>query len=198
MPDESRAGRSSAPDFDALYRTDPDPWAVAESWYERRKSNLLLAALPRERYRTGWEPGCGPGITTARLAGRVEHLVASDGSPVAVALAEERLRNLEDPPPVHCSALPDSPLSTQVDLVVVAECLYYLDDPTAALDTIWGAAAPGAHLTFMHWSGAPHDTRLSGPEVQEAAARVARRRDATRVVALTDAHFRLDVYEAAR
>ena len=56
------------PDFDALYRADPDPWEVGSSWYERRKLSVLLASLPRQHYAVAWEPGCGPGLTTTALA----------------------------------------------------------------------------------------------------------------------------------
>jgi hypothetical protein len=64
------------PDFEAIYAADPDPWQVESSWYERPKLAVLLACLPRERYRTGWEPGCGIGVATAALAHRVDRLVS--------------------------------------------------------------------------------------------------------------------------
>lgn len=40
--------------FEQMYQADPDPWQVASRWYERRKRDLLLAALPRERYAHGF------------------------------------------------------------------------------------------------------------------------------------------------
>ncbi len=115
-------GRS--PDFDAIYGANPDPWQVGTSWYERRKLAVLLASLPRERYPTGWEPGCGPGFVTAALAGRVDDLVATDGSRVAVRLARQRCRRAD----IRVSELPEVPLGTPVELVVVAEFLYYVPD----------------------------------------------------------------------
>jgi hypothetical protein len=45
---------TGVPDFEAMYRRDEDPWRVETSWYERRKLAVLLASLPRERYRRGW------------------------------------------------------------------------------------------------------------------------------------------------
>lgn len=197
MPEGVGTPYPSGPDFDALYRTDPDPWKVATSWYERRKSDVLLATLPHERYRRCWEPACGPGVTSARLLDRVEDLVASDASEVAVTLAEERLRDVPGRHAVTLSALPGSPLAAPVDLVVVAECLYYLPDPAPALGTIWRAAAPGAHLVFLHWQGAPHDTRLSGPQVHDAVATFAAQRATARLVTVRDVGFLLDVYEVS-
>ena len=72
------------PDFDAMYGADDDPWDVESSWYERRKLSVLLATLPREHYDRAWEPGCGPGLVSARLADRVGELVASDSSTAAI------------------------------------------------------------------------------------------------------------------
>ena len=37
----------NVPDFDTLYRDDPDPWQVASSFYEQRKRAVLLASLTR-------------------------------------------------------------------------------------------------------------------------------------------------------
>jgi trans-aconitate methyltransferase len=182
------------PDFDAMYATDPDPWEVATSWYERRKLAVLLACLPRERYATAWEPGSGPGITTRALAERADHLTASDSSAVALRLAEQRCADL-DHVDLHLSTLPDTPLEQPVELVVVAEFLYYLPDRAAALDTLWSATAPGGHLAFMHWRHLPGDAHLSGEQLQEEVATYAKRHGARRLVHHLDEDFRLDVYE---
>ena len=182
------------PDFDAMYADDPDPWGVATSWYERRKLAVLLACLPRERYATAWEPGSGPGITTAALAARVDHLTASDGSAVAVGLAERRCAEL-DHVDVRLSTLPDVPLRQAVDLVVVAEFLYYLRDRDAALESLWRATAPGGHLVSMHWRHLPDDAHLSGEQMQDDVAAFAEQRGARRLVHHLDEDFRLDVFE---
>lgn len=182
------------PDFDAMYELDPDPWEVATSWYERRKLTLLMAALPRERYPSAWEPGSGPGLTTRALAARTDRLVASDGSAVAVRLAERACADLEHVSLV-VSTLPDVPLDGPVELVVVAEFLYYLSDRATALEAVWSATEPGGHLVFLHWRHRPEDAYLSGEEMQEEAEAVAARHGSTRLVHHRDADFRLDVYE---
>lgn len=183
------------PDFDALYSSDPDPWRVASSWYERRKRSLLLASLPRESYDTAWEPGCGPGLTSQALATRVGSLVASDVSSVAVALARGRCRGL---PNVECivSALPEVPFDGVVDLVVAAEFLYYVGQLDAALDALWSRLARAGHLVVMHWAHHPHDAFRSGPGMHATIERDAAARGAERLVSHVDADFVLDVYEA--
>lgn len=185
------------PDFDAMYADDPDPWDVGTSWYERRKLAVLLASLPRERYATAWEPGCGPGIVSRALADRVGRLTASDGSTVAVLLAEKRCADL-DHVDVRVSTLPEAPLDGPVELVVAAEFLYYLPDRDAALEALWGATAPGGHLVTMHWRHLPDDAHLSGAAMQDEVAAYAEQHGARRLVHHLDEDFRLDVHEVPR
>ncbi len=184
-----------APDFEAMYVADSDPWHVETSWYERRKLDVLLATLPRERYRRAWEPGCGPGIVSSRLAGHVDELVASDGSPTAVDLAVGRTAALDHVRVVR-SELPDVPLDGTVDLVVAAEFLYYLPRLDRALAALWSVAEPGAHMVFLHWAHHPHDAHRSGPELHAALALDCVLRGAAKVVSHVDEDFLLDVYEA--
>jgi hypothetical protein len=58
------------PDFDALYRDDPDPWQVRSSFYEQRKLDIVLAGLQRPRYRSAWDPACGVGELRTRPTSR--------------------------------------------------------------------------------------------------------------------------------
>jgi trans-aconitate methyltransferase len=186
---------TDVPDFDAVYRADDDPWQVASSWYERRKLAILLATLPRERYRRVWEPGCGIGVATSALASRAAEVVASDSSSVAVEHARRRTAHLGHVRVEH-SPLPEVPLDGTVDLVVAAEFLFYLDNLPAALDAVWSVCEPGTQLVFVHWAHRPHDAFLSGLETQEAARRAADARRSTSLVRHHDIDFLLDVYEA--
>jgi trans-aconitate methyltransferase len=183
-----------SPDFDAMYAADPDPWSVRSSWYERRKLAVLLACLPHEHYARGWEPGCGIGVGTAALAARVGDLVASDGSPRAVAATRERTAAL---PHVRVleSRLPESPLEGPVDLVVAAEFLYYLDDLVAALTTLWSACAPGGHLVCVHWAHHPHDGHRSGVQLHGLLRLAAAEHRARHLVEHRDEDFVLDAFE---
>ncbi|NUR06504.1 MAG: methyltransferase domain-containing protein [Nocardioidaceae bacterium] len=183
----------SPPDFDAMYAADPDPWRVASSWYEQRKLSVLLASLPRERYRSGWEPGCGIGVATERLAGRVDTLVASDVSPRAVAATSRRV----DSTGVRVveSGLPHVPVDGPVDLVVAAELLYYLEDLDAAVGALASACASGAHLVLLHWAQHPHDAFRSGPRTHAVILDELGGRGASHLVAHRDEDFVLDVME---
>jgi len=187
---------TEVPDFDDLYRSDPDPWEVGSSWYERRKLALLMASLPYECYPRAWEPGCGIGVSTAALAERVTvSMSASDASPVAVDLARQRCADLSHVT-VRQSRLPEVPLDAPVDLVVVAEFLYYVPDLQSALDALWSATKSGAHLVFMHWAHQPEDAYRSGPEMHAAVAADASHRRAVRLVTHAETDFQLDIYEA--
>ena len=53
--------------FEEMYEGEPDPWGLRERWYEQRKRDLLLAALPDERLGAVLEIGCSTGLITARL-----------------------------------------------------------------------------------------------------------------------------------
>jgi SAM-dependent methyltransferase len=185
----------TVPDFEAMYQADHDPWQVETSWYERRKLAVLLAALPAERYRRAWEPGCGPGLVSRRLAERVGELVASDVSETAVALARERTGDLPGVS-VHRSALPEVPFEGSVDLVVAAEFLYYVPDLEGALDVLWSRCEPGAHLVVEHWAHHPHDAFRGGPEMHARIRLDCVGRGVRSLVTHADQDFLLDVYEA--
>jgi len=189
------SAEAAIPDFDALYRADPDPWEVGSSWYEQRKLSVLLASLPRQHYAVAWEPGCGPGLTTTALAERTSTLIATDSSEEAVALARERCRGLSHVR-VARSTLPGVPVSPPIDLVVAAEFLYYVEDLRAGLDALWSVVAPGSHVVFLHWAHRPEDAFRGGPAMHAEIAIDAVERHATRVVSHSDSNFTLDIYEA--
>lgn len=119
-------------DFDALYSQNPDPWQVRSSWYERRKRNLLLACLPKERYKTILELGCGTGEMTACLAQRAAIVRAVDLSHIALSRCHHYLEtmgiyNVE----TSCARVPETwPVSGDAafDLLVISEFAYYLED----------------------------------------------------------------------
>lgn len=150
----------NGPDFDRLYREHDDPFEVETSWYERRKQSVLLATLPRERYRRAWDAAAGTGALAAALAERADDVLATDSSPVAV----ERLiaRGLD----AEHNRLPHVPNRAHgADLIVLAEVLYYFDDADAeaTLAAIAGSCAPGADLVAVNWLGDGDDLACPGP-----------------------------------
>lgn len=112
--------------FERLYGHSADPYAVRTRWYEQRKRALLLASLPRQRFRRCYEPGCGNGELTAELAARCDSVLAADFSAQALRVARQRTAALAQVQLAQ-HVLPDQwPLTEQFDLVVLSEVLYFL------------------------------------------------------------------------
>ncbi|GAA3547669.1 hypothetical protein GCM10022222_34090 [Amycolatopsis ultiminotia] len=174
--------------FTELYANSADPWHVETSWYERRKRALLLAALPRERYRTIVEPGCGTGTLTRELSERCDRLIAFDLVPEAV----RRARSWSSDVDIRGGSVPEDLPSGPVDLFVYSELLYYLGeaDLQRTIDTSVAALRPGGDLVAAHWlpwaPEAPHD----GVGVHE---RLAAHPELELLVTHIDEQFRLDV-----
>ncbi|WP_109482503.1 SAM-dependent methyltransferase [Paraburkholderia sp. C35] len=142
----------SAAYFDDLYRQDDDPWDYRASWYERRKRLLTLAALPRERYRSGFEPACSNGELSALLAPRCERLRVGDISDHAVRLARERLGGHRHVT-VEQHAMPAQWPDARFDLIVIGELCYYLSRE-ATLELAQRACeslTPDGTLVACHW-----------------------------------------------
>ncbi len=161
---------SITPDFEEMYRNDPDPWEVGTSWYERRKTALVLATLRREKYRLAWDPACGTGDLALGLAARSDRLVCSDLSETACDLTRARLADIPWATVERC-ALPEQPLALageKPDLIVLSEFLYYLDDEQRArtwqvLDELSGDTTD---IVAVHWTPEPENAHLSGSAAQ--------------------------------
>jgi LmbE family N-acetylglucosaminyl deacetylase len=185
-----RAGAPAAR-FAALYAADGDPWDTAGSPYEQRKREIVLACLPRPRYRHAAEPGCGTGELTRRLTARCAAVTASDFVPAAVAATRAAAPRATVVQAALPAGLPDG-----VDLVVASEVLYYLapDALESTTDRIATVLEPGGDLVLVHWRG-------RAPEAPHDAAAVHRRlREDPRFAPLvrhTDEHFLLDVVRRA-
>ncbi|WP_224388395.1 bifunctional PIG-L family deacetylase/class I SAM-dependent methyltransferase [Pseudonocardia sp. ICBG1293] len=139
--------------FAALYRDGADPWDVRTSFYERRKRDVLLACLPRERYVLAAEPACGLGELTRGLASRCDRVVASDVVAEAVAATVDALAGTPGVEVVAADVDDSRAVPAGADLVVLAEFLYYLpaDRVGAVLDRIADALVPGGDLVLVHW-----------------------------------------------
>lgn len=171
---------TTGPDVDAWYATDDDPWGVGSRWYERRKRQVALTALGRERYRLAWDAASGTGHLAAELTERCDALVATDAAQRAVELTRQRLSRQTDAAGSsavsRCEAvaepcrLPDAPASAAgADLVVLSEVLYYLPDADRAAlpDLLERVTAPGPQgappeVLLVTWRHEPHDGFLSG------------------------------------
>ncbi|OZM72096.1 SAM-dependent methyltransferase [Amycolatopsis antarctica] len=181
--------------FDRMYAGSPDPWGLAERWYERRKYDCSLAALPRRRYRSGFEPGCSVGVLSARLADRCDRLLAVDPVPAAVGQAADRLAGHP-----HARAgeltVPGEWPEERFDLIVVSELAYYLDEDGRA--ALWARAAgslePDGTLLAVHWRPRVPGYAADGDQVHRELARQESFRWAG---GHQDPDFLLDVYRPA-
>ncbi|GAA4356611.1 SAM-dependent methyltransferase [Variovorax defluvii] len=119
--------------FADLYAASDDPYGVASRWYERRKRRLLMASLPRQRYRRGYEPGCGVGALTVELAARCDQLLASDACERAVALTRQGVIGRANVR-VEQHSLPGQwpHYERLFDLVVLSEMSYFLEEEALA------------------------------------------------------------------
>ncbi len=162
---EPRTTSTPVSRFETLYR-EPDPWTM-DSWYERRKRTVALAALPRERYGVAVEPACGTGALTLDLAGRCDRVHAFDPVPAALSVARDRLAHLSTVE-LSTGSLPDD-LRGPADLVVLSEILYYLSeaDLTATLDRTVASLGPDGQVLAAHWRPQAPDAPHHGSEVHE-------------------------------
>jgi trans-aconitate methyltransferase len=108
-----------------MYEGDDDPWGFDRRWYERRKFALTVAALPRERYRLAFEPGCANGALTELLQARCDRLIASEMLPAVASRAADRLRP-HDHVAVVREVFPQWWPEDSIDLLVLSEVAYYL------------------------------------------------------------------------
>jgi len=129
--------------FDRMYADGQDPYGVHARWYEARKRAVLMASLPRSRYRDAYEPGCGAAALTLELATRCDRLLASDFSAQAVDAARARVRGLPHVA-VALHALPDDWPQAQApfDLIVLSEIGYFMQAPA------WQAVARACHASL--------------------------------------------------
>ncbi len=114
--------------FRERYGASPDPYGLADRWYEARKYAITVALLPRERYGTAFEPGCSIGVLTEQLAPRCDSLLACDAIADAVASARSRTAGRAGVR-VEQRVIPGEwPMGLLFDLIVFSEILYYFDD----------------------------------------------------------------------
>jgi SAM-dependent methyltransferase len=137
--------------FDDLHTKVPDPWGLATKWFERRKYEITIASLPRERYVSCFEPGCSIGELTRLLAARCDCVLASDCASAAVARARSRLADLEHVE-VRQACLPHELPDDRYELVVASEILYYFSrqDLADVLDGLVARLVPGGDLVAVH------------------------------------------------
>ena len=161
----------TATDFTAIFEQD-DPWGFASLWYEARKRDLLMAALPEPHYAHALEAGCATGMLTERLAARCDTLLAVDLVPRAIERTRQRVADL-----AHVEArvarLPDQWPAGRFDLVVLSELGYffYRAPWLQIVAHAVGALTPAGTIVACHWLRPFAERRLSTRHVHAAIAR---------------------------
>lgn len=154
--------------FDALYKTNPDPWKFETSQYEADKYNATIAALPRSSYTSALEIGGSIGVLTEKLAHYCDALLSIDVSEIAQARAIARCQHL---PQVHFQIMriPEKFPDAVFDLILVSEVAYYLgwDDFRKMQRQIVEHLKLGGHLLIVHWI-LEQDYPLTGDQVHDS------------------------------
>ncbi|WP_243247621.1 SAM-dependent methyltransferase [Pseudomonas maioricensis] len=178
--------------FEQLFQQSDDPWAFKLRWYERRKRALTLAALPRERYVSVFEPGCANGELSADLATRCDRLLVCDTNLSAVELARQRLAAFNHVQVMH-ARLPQQWPTARFDLIVFSELGYYLDetDLNRWIDHALASLTEDGQVLACHWRPAIEGCPL---DAQKVHAILADRLDMTRLVSHHETDFLLEVW----
>ncbi|MDQ2836488.1 MAG: nodulation S family protein [Actinomycetota bacterium] len=178
--------------LEGMYAANADPWQIGNGWYEQRKRELLLGCLPRQRYRSAFEPGCSAGILTEQLARRADRLLAADLSPVAVRATRDRVSTLPNVE-VRQLLLPRDWPSGQFDLIVLSELGYFFAESswTQLCAEVAGSLGQDGTVIACHWRHDFAERSLSTPAVHECL-------DASlglpKQASLVDADFILEVW----
>jgi LmbE family N-acetylglucosaminyl deacetylase/SAM-dependent methyltransferase len=155
--------------LDRLHSRQADPWGVDTRWYEQRKRELVLAALPRPRFRRALEIGCSTGALTAALAARTDRVLAVDSSATAVRAARHRLQGEPDVDVAEL-VVPSEWPDGAFDLVVVSEVGYFLSP--AALEGVVGrvgaSLTPDGAVVLCHWRHPVEGWVLDADQVHRA------------------------------
>ncbi|WP_285137600.1 bifunctional PIG-L family deacetylase/class I SAM-dependent methyltransferase [Microbacterium sp. lyk4-40-TSB-66] len=178
--------------FDDIYARHDDPWGFDLRWYEERKRAVLLAALPRRRYRATFEAGCSTGALTVELAGRSDRVLAVD---LAAAALDRARRRMPDAAHVELrrGTLPDDWPTGEFDLVVLSEVAYYWAgaDLDRGLTAAVASLSADGHLVACHWRHPVAEYPRSGDSVHDA---LAERADLVRLVRHEEEDFVLEVF----
>ena len=163
------AASAAAHTFEEYFRTHEDPWGFETSWYEERKRQTLLAALPHRRYRHALELGCATGVLSGALAARADTVLGVDMSVTALERAHQRTGS-GSAVRFERRTLPHEWPHGRFDLVVLSEVGYYWSpaDLDLARRRIASSLTEHGTLVACHWRRAIPDAPLNGDEVHAA------------------------------
>jgi SAM-dependent methyltransferase len=185
--------------FEDLYRQDPDPWQFATSEYEAQKYATTMAALPRDRYGSGFEIGGSIGILTEQLASKCQKLLSVDVSTIAQAQAIDRCAHLDNID-FQLMSVPQQFPTVDFDLIILSEVGYYWcwEDLKIAQNLMLDRLRSAGHLLIVHWIVDARILPLTGDEVHDAFIELttaAREHRLKQLKSVTNDRYRLDLFE---
>ncbi|MGV8918448.1 MAG: class I SAM-dependent methyltransferase [Pseudomonas sp.] len=138
--------------FEQLFSASEDPWSFRTRWYEKRKREVTLASLVRQRYARIFEPACANGELSALLAERCDELLCQDINETAVKLARHRLREYGNVRVEHARMPGDWP-DGYFDLIVLSEVGYFLDagEWAQVIEQTQLSLSPEGGILACHW-----------------------------------------------
>jgi peptidoglycan/xylan/chitin deacetylase (PgdA/CDA1 family)/SAM-dependent methyltransferase len=110
--------------FETLFAKQPDPWKYTSA-YEQTKYEQTLSLLPPEPIERALELACAEGHFTIQLAPRVNHLLATDISQIALDRTAERCASMKNIEYQRLDLVRDA-LPGRFNLIVCSEVLYYV------------------------------------------------------------------------
>jgi LmbE family N-acetylglucosaminyl deacetylase/protein-L-isoaspartate O-methyltransferase len=157
--------------LERLHETVEDPWGVDTRWYERRKRDLLLAMLPRPRFRRVLELGCSTGALTEALAHRSDAVVGIDDSIAAVRRARRRLAQHPGVDLQVMDVRTTWPMGS-FDVVVLSELGYFLSPATLerVVSRVATCLDPDGVVVLCHWRHRVEGWVLTADDVHGAFA----------------------------
>ncbi|MCY1419812.1 Nodulation protein S (NodS) [compost metagenome] len=157
--------------FEQMFRASDDPWSFRTRWYEKRKRELTLASLPRQRYQRVFEPACANGELSAQLAERSDALLCQDINAKAVALARQRLSGLQHVR-VEQARIPRDWPDGEFDLIVLSEVGYFLDagEWHQVIEQTLRSRGPAGSVLACHWLHPIEGCSQDGRDVHAALA----------------------------
>ncbi|KQR99554.1 hypothetical protein ASG12_01700 [Williamsia sp. Leaf354] len=160
--------------FERMYARSDDPWGFDDHFYERRKRELTVAALPRARFGSALELGSSTGALTEQLLARVDRIHCVELHPRGVEIARRRLVADSERVRFEVADLSTWTPAETYDLVVASEVLYYLDaEPLArVLGWIRDQHASGATVVAVDWRHPVAEHRWSGDEIHRRLTEV--------------------------
>lgn len=158
--------------FQQLFDASDDPWSFRTRWYEKRKRELTMAILPRQRYQRAFEPACANGELSVLLAERSESLLCQDIVEKAVMLARRRLSHLPHVR-VEQARIPDDWPDGTFDLIVLSEIGYFLDSEAwhQVIEKTLLSLGPGGSVLACHWLHPIEGCSQNGREVHATLAK---------------------------